>query len=102
MRQKLGKDTKRDEKAARRNYEQQPLNPIHAYCAGEYEAAAELLLTNPIWPNDRQPTSFDCKELWPMEREMETLKPGTEIKIHPGGDFIFVASLILKRYNHIA
>lgn len=78
------------------------LNPlvhalIHRYTDGDQSEATRLLLS--IWPADRLPTSADWSEGWRIQRSDgdSGLSPGAGDSPHSGGDFLFVASLILGR-----
>lgn len=91
--------TEKEKQALQRNYEEQPTNPLHAYAAGHIAEASWLLLNSPFWPATRLPTGRDCKEEWPIQRDFgdSGLEPGTSNKTHSGGDFLFVAALVLGK-----
>lgn len=80
-----------------------PNNPLFSYIverftSDNYDKTIDILLNSPNYPSDRLPTSSDVCEPWPMQREDSELKVcPEENKIHSGGDFLFIASLILDR-----
>ena len=70
---------------------------IHGYTDGDQSRAVSLLLDT--WPADRLPTNRDWSEEWRLQRSDDDtgLQPGdsTEEHSHSGGDFMFVANLLL-------
>lgn len=80
------------------------LNPLvhallHRYTDGDQTAATSLLLS--IWPSERLPTSTDWSEIWRPQRSDGDpgLQPGYGDEPHSGGDFLFVAALVLGKLD---
>ena len=81
-----------------------PHNPLYTYALsafsdGDMNHTVELLLQENIWPHFRLPTSHDRKNDWVISRDAgDDWEPDTEseIKEHPGADFITVAHQILR------
>ena len=78
------------------------LNPlvhalIHRYTDGDQSEATRLLLE--IWPADRLPTKADWSEPWRLQRsDGDTgFGPGSGDHVHPGGDFLLAAAIVLGR-----
>lgn len=66
---------------------------------GNQDRTLSLLLDDPRYPDDRLPTSAEVCDAWPVQRDDSDagLKPCPEqAKKHSGGDFLFVASLLLR------
>jgi len=82
----------------------QPRNSLvsyiyHRYTDGVYDQAVNTLLDSQLFPEDRLPTSADRKTPWLWERDDgPNWKPriGGDVHSHPGGDFLFMAHLILR------
>lgn len=79
--------------------ENNPHNPLMAYMNGEHERAIGILLNT--FPNGRVPNTSDWCATWYNEQSTSGtgLTPcPEEAREHSGGDFLFVAKLILKEY----
>ena len=76
-----------------------PNNPLphallHRYSDGDQSTATELLLSR--WPADRLPDYRDWCSEWIVQETMDGITPCSDKSIrNTGGDFMFVASLIL-------
>jgi hypothetical protein len=69
----------------------------HRYSDGNQDDTYALLLNEAWWPSDRLPTSADRCEGWLLQRdEGEDWAPCDDDKTHSGGDFLFVAKLLLR------
>ena len=79
------------------------------YHTGDYNAVADLLLNEQWWPTTRLPTTHDRKTEWLNQRRFYTVEgevnpdwlpfldePAQE---HTGGDFLFVAKLLLEQFK---
>lgn len=71
------------------------------YTDGDYSVAVSLLLNPELFPDDRLPNKGDHKEPWLWQRDdgddwLPHKDPSRHSEIHPGGDFLFVANLILS------
>ena len=78
-------------------YASNDINPLYAYMAGDLAEATTLLLNT--WPAERLPTSADWCTAWRLMQAPKGngLNPcPAENKTHSGGDFLFVARLILN------
>lgn len=84
------------------NYDRAPQNALfsyawHRYSDGDQSQTYSALLNEAWWPADRLPTSADRCEAWILQRD-----PGADWapceggKTHSGGDFLFVARLLLR------
>jgi len=82
-----------------------PNNALHQfayklYTDGDLSNVAQLLLNEQWWPNNRLPTKKDRQGEWLVADDDDHVNwlPGSEDleKEHPGGDFIFVAWLVLS------
>lgn len=85
------------------NYDRASQNALlsyawHRYSDGDQSETYSALLNEAWWPSDRLPTSADRCEGWITQRD-----PGadwqpcdSEAKTHSGGDFLFVAKLLLR------
>lgn len=76
-----------------------PNNPlanalIGKYTDGDQSRTLEVLS---IWPADRLPTSMDWQSDWRTQRADgdPSFQPGTDNNPHAGGDYLFVAALLL-------
>lgn len=84
--------------------ERQPKNALFLYAyikytTGDYTEAINILLQDSLFPSDRLPTCADHKEPWIWQRDYGAdWQPSVCDKVHPGGDFLFVANLILQEY----
>jgi hypothetical protein len=79
-----------------RHVDLHPDNPFyqtmyHRYTDADYDKAISLLMNK--YPANRLPTSTDYCSDWPIERDYNPCPD--QNKIHSGGDFIFVARIIL-------
>lgn len=92
-------------KAFKHYAENNPLNPLHQFAYrlftdGDMNTVVELLMDERFWPNDRLPKRKDRVNDWITAREYdENWQPATEGDLeqeHPGGDFLFVAQLVLS------
>ena len=96
-----GKVTDKDKEIYTHHAKRQILNPLFQYLAGNVDKAVELLLHKVWWPEGRLPTKADRAEPWLIQRDFaahdwEPAKNRLD-KIHCGGDFLFIADLILNR-----
>jgi hypothetical protein len=82
-----------------RNAMEQSHNPLHLYLAGNLDAAIFSLNNFYLWPNDRLPTGDICSQAWPMQRDRSELKAGDASVVHSGGDFAFMAKIILDEVS---
>jgi hypothetical protein len=74
---------------------------LRAYTTGDMNEAADLLLGESLFPNDRLPSSADRCEayIWQREQNSSDWVPcPEEAKTHPGVDFLFAASYILGEF----
>lgn len=103
--QLLGYVTKKMYKAFKSYADKNPLNPLHQYAYrlytdGDMDQVVELLMDERFWPNDRLPRRKDRKNDWITSRDYDAnWQPATSgdlEKEHPGGDFLFVAQLVLS------
>lgn len=64
------------------------------YTDGDQSRTLELL---GMWPGDRLPTTADWRSDWRTQRADgdESFAPGTDSNPHAGGDYLFVAALLL-------
>lgn len=75
----------------------QPNNPLFQWAAGNGAIAESILMDERLWPNDRLPTSRDRKGEWLLQRDDgHNWQPGEGDHIHTGGDFLFLANLVLN------
>lgn len=78
--------------------DRQPKNPLFLYAAGYDTEAMKVLLTRKWWPHDRLPSAKERKEQWLPQRDFsDDWRPTKQDKVHPGGDFLFCAALILNK-----
>lgn len=79
--------------------EREPQNPLYRYALGQYSKAEELLLNQQWWPANRLPTTADRCADWLLQKDngpdWEPCKIDNP-KEHHGGDFLFLANLLLK------
>lgn len=69
----------------------------HRYSDGDQSSTYALLLDETLWPADRLPTAKDRCEGWITQRdEGSDWEPCEEDVTHSGGDFLFVARLLLR------
>jgi len=84
------------------NYTRAPENALfsyawHRYSDGDQSETYSRLLNEAWWPADRLPTSADRCEGWITQRDPGTdWEPCDGGKTHSGGDFLFVARLLLR------
>lgn len=69
------------------------------YTDGNQSTAVRLLLN--IWPEGRLPTGLDWSTEWRTQRSDSEIHPGTSATPHSGGDFLFVALIILGEVDSI-
>lgn len=86
------------------HFNRNPRNPLfcyafHRFYDGDHDDTTAALMDEAIFPNNRLPTNADRAEPWINQRD-----PGPDwepetgaVKIHSGGDFVFVANLLLGR-----
>ena len=86
----------------------QPANALfhyafHKYSDGVQDVAVALLLDESYSPAERLPTNQDRDESWIWQRDYgDDWKPAVASKgtqEHHGGDFLFLAGLILKDFG---
>lgn len=80
--------------------QREPKNPLFQYAVENYADACSVLLDSSLWPAETLPTRNDRKEPWLLQRDYGTdWQPSQENpqKIHSGGDFLFVSSLVLQK-----
>lgn len=67
---------------------------LSKYTDGDQSGALESLR---IWPTDRLPTNADWQSDWRTQRADgdPSFAPGTDSNPHSGGDFLFVAAILL-------
>lgn len=82
-------------------YKRQGHNPLFAYAAGDAEWAEMVLMNEKFWPNDRLPNNHDRSSNWLNQRDFGTdwLPEGGPTETFSGGDFLFVAWLLLQPQN---
>lgn len=89
---------KRSERVLQAHAKREPNNPLFQFAVGNVKEAEALLLNEKWWPSDRLPTRGDRKESWLVQRDYgkdwEPAEEDKEVK-HSGGDFLFVAGLVL-------
>ena len=86
--------------------EREPRNSLFRYGYAKYSDgdltdAIITLIDSTLFPKETLPTSKDRKTPWLWERDSGSdwqEAPG-EVDIHSGGDFLFMASLILEEFN---
>lgn len=84
------------------NYDRVPENALfsyawHQYSEGDQDETYALLLNPKWWPSDRLPTSQDRSEAWLTQRDPGSdWEPSNDGLTHSGGDFLFVAKLLLR------
>lgn len=87
------------------NYNRMPSNPLfayayHLYVDGDQTYTMGILLNEAYFPADRLPTTHDRCESWLSQRDVgpdwEPCGLDQSAKEHSGGDFLFVANLLLK------
>ena len=92
--------TKRMMNGLKDAYARNPNNPLFEIAMSIYggecwQSSAESLLDEKLWPSDRLPTEQDRLANWVIQRDPgEEWLPGSGSKVHSGGDFLFLASLI--------
>lgn len=76
-----------------------PENPLlqgllHKYTDGDQAHSLDILN---LWPRDRLPTDADWQSDWRTQRADgdPSFQPGTDSNPHTGGDFLFVAGILL-------
>ena len=82
------------------HFDSQPHNPLYSYAHarwndGDYQRVVDRLLE--MYPEDRLPTTADWCEEWVIQRDLgKDWEPctSTGIKMHSGGDFLFLAFLL--------
>lgn len=83
-----------------KHVKREPRNPLFLYVDGQSGLAKDMLMTEEWWPSDRLPTRADRKSNWlPMRDYGSDWKPSDVDpgRTHSGGDFLFVAGLILGK-----
>jgi hypothetical protein len=80
--------------------DREPGNPLFRWAVGDTEGAVAALLREDIWPSDRLPTKQDVCPAWVLERDSSEWVPcdSGETITHSGGDFLFVADLVLDGF----
>ena len=92
-----GKKSRIGEKTLRWQHNRQMKNPLFAYAAGETEQAMNMLLNRHLWPSVKLPRSENRKPSWLMERDESEWVYSNVGHEHTGGDFLFVAGLLLGK-----
>jgi hypothetical protein len=81
----------------RAHAKRQPKNALFQYAAGCPKQAEELLLNSAWWPEHRLPTASDRKASWLFQRDFgHHWEPTDSTEEHHGGDFLFLANLLIK------
>lgn len=95
--------------------EGEPRNPLfqyayHLFTDGNIDPAIDLLLNEKYWPADRLPTSYDRCDEWITHQNFgyhwepcKVSEDGNTIPevVHSGGDFIWLANLILDKLESV-
>lgn len=77
------------------HYSRQPNNAFFALASGDLDFAVSSLLNEQYWPLNRLPTERDRSEGWLFQRDYgKDWLPSEGDKVHSGGDFIFLYSLL--------
>jgi hypothetical protein len=86
------------------HYFREPNNPLFAFLYGNLHKAYQILMNEKYFPNNRLPTNKDRFEEWLVQRDFEdkvAWKPAPDhdkLKEFSGGDYLFVAGIILQKY----
>ena len=102
LRNGIIKLSKKEQKVLLGYAEDQPQNPLFQFAAGRVEMAKQLLDNPLLWPSNRLPTSHDRREEWLFQRNQRDNHPDwlpkldEDLRIHHGGDFLFMYYLIFK------
>lgn len=80
-----------------------PDNMVYFYFLAKHGKApmhqvVDVLLDSPWFPNDRLPTTADRCRHWIWEMDNNRQPCPEQQKVHPGGDFMFIATLVLGDY----
>lgn len=99
-----GKLPKRIEDVVLYHAQRESKNPLFQYAIENYTSAIAVLLDSKLWPDEALPTRSDRKEAWLLQRDYGLdWQPTADnpTKVHSGGDFLFVSSLILQKIGDI-
>lgn len=89
----------------REAYKSQPRNALVGFLRAKYsnvtyDETIKLLLNTELFPLDRLPTVQDRLDPWLWNRDDgKDWLPGEGDHVHSGGDFLFIAHLILKTFS---
>jgi len=70
----------------------------HKYTDGDYSSVLSTLMDEELFPSDRLPTTYDRLGdwLWARDDDVNWVPSSTTYREHTGGDFLFMASLLIK------
>lgn len=80
--------------------QREPNNPLFQVAAKDYDSAILVLMDSRLWPDQTLPTRANRKEAWLPQRDYGLdWQPTADnpSKVHSGGDFLFVSSLVLDK-----
>lgn len=101
LRKQLG--CKVDKKVFQAYAKRQTQNALFQYAAGHFAQAAALLLSKRLFPHGRLPQSSDRHEGWLWQRDHgNDWQPSHGHQTHTGGDFLFVAFLLLRELDNVS
>jgi len=98
---RLGKIHKQYGVICHNQFIRESLNPLFAYAAGFDKDARLTLEDDKLYPPDRLPWSTDRKDPWLPQRDYGVDWYGDKarpIRMHSGGDLLFVGSLLLDKF----
>ena len=102
LRKRMGVDKNIDVEIVDYYVKMQPNNALFHYAAGNLVKAEELIMNEAWWPSKRLPTTLDRKADWILQKDYgPDWEPrlGKKAVEHHGGDFLFIANLLISHKN---